>query len=62
MESLTMTGVTDCKVKVDGQGIVKAEMTQANPLCKNANWGEYLAGLAFRQQRQVLLWEPGWYA
>lgn len=40
MEILTMTAVTDYKVKVDGQGIVKAENTQANPLCMNANWGE----------------------
>lgn len=37
MESLTMTAVTDNKVKLDGQGIVKAEMTVVNPLCMNAN-------------------------
>lgn len=37
MESLTMTAVTDYKVKVDGQGIVQAETTLANPLCMNVN-------------------------
>lgn len=37
MESLTMTAVTDYKVKVDGQGIVRAEITPINPLYINAN-------------------------
>lgn len=40
MESLTMIAVTDSKVKVDGQGIVRVEITLVNPLCMNANWGE----------------------